>query len=311
MIQRWQCLNFIDHTHKGGTPPNPAGGHPQTPYYRDPRKNKGLLWDLVVRGFGGVSPLGKMNPIKSDLNHITVDHSFIMNQTMKTQQAALKTTLQACRVATLVHQMYDAEASKGDPKFKNWYHGHYSLSCGFRTSRPDLLIAVSYYGIPVSKIITPMGTLHCSGSGSSSQNMTVENLDFDMVLIKEGYQSSHGFHGPWYQITRVGDVHFPLLPYEESTPVPWEEMEANRAVLSEYAYRLRIHTDRLGLSERLLAGQAVTAQDFVTNNQNEHLHKYLHKYTRDRVKDFDQSFLQGTIRWDLWWKIIYATHNNA
>jgi hypothetical protein len=230
----------------------------------------------------------------------------------------LPDTLQACRVVEALHQIYDKEAKADNPRFENGYHGHYA-HCFFGGQRtdPGVLVVKSYYGIPVSKIITPMGTLACFGSGytkvHNSQEEAVYNQDlFDMVLIKEGYQTRFGYYGPWYQITRIGDVTYPLVTWDESIfhDISYDEQKENFKKLAEHAFRQRIHTDRLGLTDHLLyrPHNPPNPQDFLTNNLNKHI--YI-DFCTGYIKDFNDALEKGTIRWDLWWTIMYYTHNNS
>ena len=217
------------------------------------------------------------------------------------RERALDTTLQGCRVVRMLQNMY-ANEDRGERRFYTDCYGNYGTLGRFRTDYDDLLIVNGRY---ITSIVTPLGTLTCAcGSISISPFLekAISSLDFDMVLIKEGYQEWFGYLGPWYQITRVGDVHFPLRPYEEiKTFMSDTEAAENQMLVAEQVLRQRIHTDRLGLTEKLLAGQPFSTKEFRTSAP----------WVDWAVKAFDQNYQQGVIRWDLWWHIIYSSRNMA
>ena len=215
---------------------------------------------------------------------------------------ALETTLHGCRVAEMLHGMYESEKER---RFVTNYGRDYGYMGRFRTTRPDMLIArCGGYG-HIDSITTPLGTLQCTyGStckrpgGEEALQEALSALDFDMVLIRETQSYK------LYQITRVGGTLFPLHPYEEVTYMSDAEAKESRNLVAEQVMRQRIHTDRLGLTEKLLTGQPISVKDLVTNARG------YDRYYDWLVKLFDQHYQQGVIRWDLWWQLIYATGNS-
>jgi len=93
--------------------------------------------------------------------------------------------------------------------FTCWYHGH--LADGFSTlSTKSGIIIESYYGILISKIITPFGSIKVSGSSSYSSNSTIlEYLHSRIKMVEIApKESSHenGCYGPYYLVTHIDGV---------------------------------------------------------------------------------------------------------
>ena len=224
--------------------------------------------------------------------------------------------LDAMQVAQEVHNLYDNCDKR---KFSNSYHGHYAD--GFSTrlvTKPSVIIAESYYGIPISSLHTPVGTLKVCGSGSQyagSFGLELASLEanpkFDMVLIEEGRQHRCGYYGPWYQITRINDHVYPQIKDLSEAWATEEDIDTLRpihAALHEQAYKQGIHTDTLGLTPRLLAGEVLETDWLIKTMLAHNKNKYI--YTDYFNADANRLYVDGIINWKIWHKMVHDTHLN-
>lgn len=230
------------------------------------------------------------------------------------------------RVAQIVHCMYN----NADPElFGNHYHGHYTGLNSRERTKPGVLIAEGYYGIPISVIHTPVGKLRVTGSGHQSsggygmeQKILEEDPHFDMVLLKEGYQTKWGYCGPWYQITRVGDNRYPrVLALKDAwlkdktssleEIIAWEQETCNP--IYRAAFERGIHNDILGWTDRLLKGERPDldelSNDLLKHCRNEYLKGFYLEMFHDKIQKL---YVGDGIDWERWLSIIYSsTHLNA
>lgn len=230
--------------------------------------------------------------------------------------------LNAMRVAHAVHNMYRTESKKPLPLFSNSYQRHYVDGFSPRMqTRPGVLIAESYYDIPISTIYTPVGELKVTGSGCQGPNghdMELEILNqdpnFDMVLVKAGFQNELGYFGPWYQITRVGtDIYPQIATFDDA----WQPMESAMCpnecrkvhnMIYRAAFEMGVHDDVMGLTARLLAGERPDPcelfKELSDNCRNPHIR------TCDLQTKVQQLYTDNVVNWTAWLSIVYSTHLN-
>jgi hypothetical protein len=124
-------------------------------------------------------------------------------------------------ISKYVHDLYD---SKIDPESDNWYHGHFVGGVNpYYHQTNNCLIIEEYYHMPVSVIHTPIGSWHISGCGSGNHKIIKDYIHkkIGLKMICPGYQTSQGFHGPYWLVTSFNDVEVPhpnisLLPAHDN-----------------------------------------------------------------------------------------------
>jgi hypothetical protein len=98
------------------------------------------------------------------------------------------------------------------------YHDYFSDGINVRHERTkNCLILEGYYGIPVSKIHTPLGYWNVSGGGVShgveqddgtfrdSGDILREEIfkEIECAMVCPGYQTTIGFHGPYWLVRAI------------------------------------------------------------------------------------------------------------
>lgn len=124
----------------------------------------------------------------------------------------------AIKIANYVHHLYD---SKVDPSSETWYHGHFVGGVNpFYNQTKDCLIIEEYYHIPVSKIWTPLGQLHVSGSGCGDHKKVKDLIHkyLGLRLICPGYQTKNGFYGSYWLVVSIDGKEITHPPIENLLP---------------------------------------------------------------------------------------------
>lgn len=153
------------------------------------------------------------------------------NNNMNTSKLMLTYALQ---LSKLVHNIYD---SGKDTESENWYHGHFISGVNpYYSQTKNSLIVEGYYGIPVSKIHTPLGYWSISGSGSGRFKITDQLIreKVGLKLICPGYQTYMGFYGPYWLVTSINGQEIPhddiklLPPIEDAHDYDKSEVTRNK-----------------------------------------------------------------------------------
>jgi len=111
------------------------------------------------------------------------------------------------KIVDILTKAYDKPEQYGT---QSSYHGH--LADGFSGLNTKFgFIIESYYGILISKIITPVGTIKPTGSTShrSNDNRLNDyiNSRITMIKIADSLSDEYGCYGPYYLITHIdGEV---------------------------------------------------------------------------------------------------------
>lgn len=223
------------------------------------------------------------------------------------------TVLNALRVANTVHYVNTELGSSLD------CNGHYRAPMPIPFTKPGVIIVQSSYGIPISDLHTPCGTVKVAGGGYVDDRMSDElrKYDFEMRLIRDGFENNVGCFGPWYQIMRVGSIRYEPVEYDQAwakSATSYDPLGPEGRKISEQvaaaAYKSGIHDDELGLTKLLLQGETVDPNLLLKNNKNKYLHMYMDFYRSD-IDRFVEAQKQGSIRWDLWWRLVYSAHLNT
>ena len=105
------------------------------------------------------------------------------------------------KIAKFVHNLYD---SRIDPNSKTDYHGHFIGGVNqYYNQTNNCLILEGYYGIPASKIHTPLGYWSISGSGCGKHKIINQHIhqNIELKMLCPGYQTQLGYYGPYWLIT--------------------------------------------------------------------------------------------------------------
>lgn len=250
----------------------------------------------------------------------------------------IPTALNALKLARSVHRIYDSTMEDikkqiihdrtqhriwarrgryhapirgyGAQYWNNYYQSKFGDGfCAMAPTKPNVLIVQSYYGIAASRIYTPLGKIHISGSGGGSPeihkkvNAQVFNSpDFKLVLLKEEDQTDFGCDGPYYAVKSIGDSQFTVpASLDDAFAEPAENLQSicdfHRTIFEE-AYKQGILRDQIGAHARLLRGvqdPPSILQEVLMHSKNPHAcDKIQCDHLHYKIECIVKSMVEGT-----------------